>query len=149
MDVQIDNWLIKFDRWRKSQGIGNKRRRVVRVRVLAYWPAAEWPAMGERWPQFVPEYGDDHETHRRNVEDMLRAHAESADVTLAVAPMSVDGLVEFAKAKGLDETASETRAAYAQELGSERLATQWPPPGRLKCWCGSGQRYRECCGAKR
>lgn len=147
LDAQIDGFLVKFERWRKSQGVGNKKRRVVRVRVLAYWPASQWEAMAERWPQFVAEYGGDHETHRRSVEDMLRAHAEAADVTLAVAQLTADGLVEFARAKELDEAASETRAAYAHELGSERLAVQWPPPGRLKCWCGSGLKYRDCCGA--
>jgi hypothetical protein len=146
MDARIDGLLVKFEKWR-NRDKKQKGPRIVRVKVLAYWPADEWDAMAERWPQFVPEYGDDPETHRRTVNDMLEAHAENSDATLAIAMMSVDGLTEFAKETGADPASSETRAAYAQQLGSDHLATPWPPALRQKCWCGSGKSFRECCSA--
>lgn len=147
-DAKVDDWMKKFERWRKQDDGKRGKKRVVKIRVLAYWPAEEWDAMAARWPQFVPEYGDDHETHRRNVQDMLQAHSEQTDATLGVAYMSVKGLEDYAGEHGVDPALSETRAAYAQFIGSERLAVPWPPAGRVKCWCGSGLKYRECCDKK-
>ncbi|TQS43277.1 SEC-C domain-containing protein [Cryptosporangium phraense] len=144
LDVRIDTWLRGLAK-RRDGGQGKKRTKT--VRVLVYWPEAEWDAMAARWPAFVPEYGDDHDTHRRNVEDMLRRHAEEPNASLGVASLTVDGLVEFAEARELDPAASETRAAYAAELGRAGKVTSWPPSLRQKCWCGSGISYRDCCAA--
>ncbi|SHM94927.1 SEC-C motif-containing protein [Cryptosporangium aurantiacum] len=131
----------------RSDGAARKKKPKKVVRVLVYWPAEQWDAMAARWPQFVPEYGDDHDTHRRMVEDMLRRHAEDSGATLGVASLTVDGLVEFAAAREFDAAGSETRAAYAAELGRAGTVTSWPPAQRQKCWCGSGRTYRECCAA--
>jgi SEC-C motif-containing protein len=147
LDARIDSFLRGFSRARKASA-SRKKKSTKAVRVLVYWPAEQWGAMAARWPQFVPEYGDDHTTHRRMVEDMLRRHAEDSSVTFGVASLTVDGLEEFAGARGLDPAASETRAAYAAELGRAGQVTHWPPAPREKCWCGSGEPYRDCCAAK-
>jgi hypothetical protein len=146
LDARIDGFMRKFETWRNSDKLKKRKGpRLVRIKVLAYWPASEWDAMAARWPQLVPEYGDDHGTHRRNVDDMLQAHSDGgADIRLAVAPLTVDGLLAYAAETESDPTASETRAAYAQRLGAERQAIQWPPALRQKCWCGSGKSFREC-----
>ncbi|MFI5958544.1 SEC-C domain-containing protein [Cryptosporangium sp. NPDC051539] len=144
LDVRIDSWLRGFS---KRRDVDRGKKRTKTVRVLVYWPEAEWATMAERWPQFVPEYGDDHDTHRRMVEDMLRTHSEEANVSLGIASLTVDGLVEFAHARELDPVTSETRAAYAAELGRAGTVKSWPPSLRQKCWCGSGKSYRECCAA--
>ncbi|MEV6140612.1 SEC-C metal-binding domain-containing protein [Nocardia sp. NPDC051990] len=25
----------------------------------------------------------------------------------------------------------------------------WPPPRNAPCWCGSGRKYKKCCGTAR
>ncbi|GAA3386447.1 SEC-C domain-containing protein [Cryptosporangium minutisporangium] len=148
LDARIDSWLRSLSRMR-SENSGRKKKPTKITRVLAYWPAEQWDAMAARWPRLVPEYGDQHDTHRRMVEVMLRRHAENADAALGVASMSVEGLAEFARARDLDPAVSETRAAYAAELGrAGTTVTAWPPALREKCWCGSGATYRECCAAR-
>ena len=146
LDARLDSFLRGLARSR-GERTGRKKKRTRSVRVLVYWPAEQWGAMAARWPHFVPEYGDDHDTHRRNVEDMLRAHSEESDASFGVASLTVDGLVEFAEARELDPVASETRAAYAADLGRAGTVTSWPPALREKCWCGSGTPYRDCCAA--
>ena len=148
LDARIDSLLRSLSRARKAGSGGKHQRSPKTLRVLVYWPAEQWAAMAERWPQFVPEYGDDHDAHRRMVEDMLRRHAEDPSASFGVASLSVDGLLAFAGARELDPAASETRAAYAAELGRAGKVTSWPPAPRQKCWCGSGRPYRECCAAR-
>ncbi|GAA0271002.1 SEC-C domain-containing protein [Cryptosporangium japonicum] len=146
LDARIDSFLRGFARVR-GQRKGRKPQRTKSLRVLVYWPADQWDAMAARWPQFVPEYGDDHATHRRNVEDMLRAQSEDSEASFGVAAVTVEGLAEFAQERDLDVVASETRAAYAAELGRAGRVTSWPPSPGQKCWCGSGDPYRICCAA--
>ncbi|MFG1920776.1 SEC-C domain-containing protein [Cryptosporangium sp. NPDC048952] len=147
LDARIDSFLRSFARVR-GQRKGRKQKGTKSLRVLVYWPAEQWDAMAAQWPQFVPEYGDDHDTHRRNVEDMLRAHSEESSASFGVASLTVDGLVEFARGRELDAAASETRAAYAAELGRVGTVTSWPPAPGQKCWCGSGRAYRDCCAVR-
>lgn len=144
LDVRIDKWLRSLS---KSRDDRRGKKRTKTVRVLVYWPEGEWDAMAARWPQFVPEYGDDHDTHRRMVEDMLRRHSEDPNASLGIASLTVEGLAEFADAREVDAASSETRAAYAAELGRAGKVTSWPPSLRQPCWCGSGQSYRDCCAA--
>lgn len=146
LDARIDSLLRGLARSRAERA-GRKKKNTRSVRVLVYWPAAEWDAMAARWPQFVAEYGDDHDNHRRTVEDMLRAHAGDTEVSFGIAALDVDGLIGFAGEQELDPAASETRAAYAAELGRAGRVTSWPPALRQRCWCGSGKTYRECCAA--
>jgi hypothetical protein len=146
LDARIDSFLRSFARVR-GQRKTRKPQRTKSLRVLVYWPADQWDEMAARWPQFVPEYGDDHATHRRNVEDMLRAQSEDSEASFGVAALTVEGLAGFAQERDLDAATSETRAAYAAELGRAGKATSWPPSPTQTCWCGSTRLYRDCCAA--
>jgi hypothetical protein len=131
-------------RWAASKNKKGPIRR--RVQVFVYWPQTEWPGMLERWPHFADEYGGDHDTHRHMLEDMLSRHAEEPGITVAVASLTVDGLLAYADVQEVDAASSETRAAYAAELGRDKKAEIWPPPKRrARCWCGSRKPYEECC----
>ena len=81
-------------------------------------------------------------------EHLPRAFKESRGALAFTADeLTVDGLVEFAQAREVDAASSETRAAYAAELGRAGRVTSWPPALRQKCWCGSGKSYWDCCAA--
>ena len=65
---------------------------------------------------------------------------------LRVAPMEVDCLIRYAEEHGYDPGSGEARSAYAAELAREGRALRLPPGRNDRCWCGSGRKYRVCCG---
>jgi transposase InsO family protein len=68
--------------------------------------------------------------------------------SIRVVPASVADLCEFADRAGLSPTDDETRTSYAQTVPQEQ-AIVWPPPRNSVCWCGSGTKYKKCCGQVR
>lgn len=88
-----------------------------------------------------------HEDYRRELEASLRGHDGDGSTTVVVMPLDVDGLLEFAKAEGTDPSSRRTRMAYNMSLSEEGRAVAWPPPRNGPCWCGSGRKYKQCCGA--
>jgi hypothetical protein len=68
--------------------------------------------------------------------------------SIRVVPMNVVDLCEFADRAGLSPTEEEARASYAQTIPQERVIV-WPPARNSPCWCGSGIKYKKCCGQVR
>ncbi|MBS1889431.1 MAG: SEC-C domain-containing protein [Actinobacteria bacterium] len=64
----------------------------------------------------------------------------------SVAALEVEALVEFAAAAGLDPGTGEARSRLAGELGGRGEVVAWPPGRNEQCWCGSGRKYKRCCG---
>ncbi|MGW8434652.1 SEC-C metal-binding domain-containing protein [Nocardiopsis sp. NPDC055879] len=52
----------------------------------------------------------------------------------------------YAGEHGLDPAAEETRNAWARTLPEDRVVA-WPPERNRPCWCGSGRKYKKCCGS--
>lgn len=126
---------------------GDPARRLTRLVVL-HWPAAELPRLLDRWPTMRDDYGDDHDEHRSHVERHLRELA-ARSVGVAVVDGTVEDYVEYAERRDQDPVESATRASYAAHLGSIGRTTHWPPGRNELCWCGSGVKYKRCCGALR
>ncbi|WP_158888238.1 SEC-C domain-containing protein [Amycolatopsis anabasis] len=117
--------------------------------TLLYWPREQLAEYLRRWPGAYPGFEDEadpHERHRREVESTLRGSDDG--MPLAVAIAEVAGFVEY-----VDEHADlrpdepEARASYAAELGRLGKGSPWPPGRNDPCWCGSGRKYKKCCGA--
>jgi tetratricopeptide (TPR) repeat protein len=120
-------------------------RRSAALAVL-YWPADQFELLLARWPQFAEDYGADHDEHRALVEHHLRdLTRESAQVSIGRGDL--DDYLSFATRHLEDPTGHSTRAAYAAELGRLRRTIAWPPGRNDPCWCGSGRKYKKCCGS--
>jgi hypothetical protein len=124
---------------------GDMGRRSATLAVL-YWPADQLDRLLERWPQLAEDYGDDHSEHRVLVERHLRdLTSESAQVSIGAGDL--DDYLRFATRHLEDPAAHATRAAYAAELARTDRTTAWPPGRNDPCWCGSGRKYKRCCGS--
>ncbi|MFL6133172.1 MAG: SEC-C metal-binding domain-containing protein [Nocardioidaceae bacterium] len=140
--------MAEFDP-KSSRGYssGDSARRLASSVVL-HWPAPELSRLMDRWPTLRDDYGDDHDEHRSHVERHVReVAARSAGV--AIVDGSVEEYVEYAQRRAQDPLESATRASYAAHLGSIGRTTPWPPGRNDRCWCGSGVKYKRCCGALR
>jgi hypothetical protein len=80
----------------------------------------------------------------RTVEDVLRSHVRDYKVRLI--PLTIVGLRKFAAASGLDPAHRSTRMAYMNAMGADAPVLPWPPGRNAGCWCGSGAKYKKCCG---
>jgi len=115
------------------------------VRMLVFQRAERAEAM-RRWPD---EYGQEpDEVHYPAAERRWRELADSGVPSIRVVPATVAGLCDFAERTGVSPTDSETRAAYVNNIPSEQMIV-WPPPRNTPCWCGSGTKYKKCCGTVR
>jgi tetratricopeptide (TPR) repeat protein len=62
----------------------------------------------------------------------------------AVAPIVIEEFLAWCAEH--DEDPEEARAAYAAHCMRDGDAISWPPGRNQPCWCGSGRRYKKCCG---
>lgn len=116
--------------------------------ALLYWPPDQFTEVLARWPAMGEDCGTEHAEHRSIVERHLRRLADSG-VRVSVTRGTVVDYVEFAKRRDRDPAESSTRAGYAAHLALLGHATSWPPGRNQPCWCGSGSKYKKCCGGLR
>jgi hypothetical protein len=63
-------------------------------------------------------------------------------------PCSIDSFAGYVGRSGdrpLDS--SEARREYLDARYDEGHYVKWPPSRNQACWCGSGTKYKKCCGA--
>ena len=108
-------------------------------RVLIF-QRAERAEAHRRWPD---DYDDD-PGHYAEVERRRRAHAEAGGRAVIV-PGTVAELVAFAEAHGGSPLDEEVRKRYCASIADARTLT-WPPARNAPCWCGTGVKYKKCCG---
>src|SRR5690242_10028213 len=90
-------------------------------------------------------YPLDYTDYLRTVEDVLRTHVREYKVCLI--PLTIAGLRKFAATAGLDPARRSTRMAYLNAMGADAPVLPWPPRRNAGCWCGSGIKYKKCCGS--
>lgn len=111
---------------------------------VLFWPRSDVPVAHERWPQFVES--DDADEFIRNREAANRELSESGLARIVMVPLTAARLTEFAARTGGDPTDSMTRRACMAEIIRDGGQISWPPPRNAPCWCGSGTKYKKCCG---
>lgn len=111
------------------------------VRMLVFQRAERAEAQ-RRWPQ---EYGDPDEEHFPAAERRWRELAEMGVPSIRVVPATVAGLVEYAERTGGSPTDSDVKSTYSRTFPEENTIA-WPPARNAPCWCGSGAKYKKCCG---
>ncbi|KOX12505.1 YecA family protein [Nocardiopsis sp. NRRL B-16309] len=88
--------------------------------------------------------------HYREAERELREAARQHSSTLfAVVTADADEIASFAAEQALDPADELTPGAWAEAVlpsDSPRLLP-WPPERNRPCWCGSGRKYKKCCGS--
>lgn len=111
---------------------------------VLFWPRAEIPGAHETWPELVAHA--DVDAIMTDREAANRELAESGATRISMVPLTVARLAEFAARTGGDPTDGDTRMACLAEIVGEGGAIGWPPERNARCWCGSGVKYKKCCG---
>lgn len=96
----------------------------------------------EEGPDVLVVLGGRAREHYSGVERALREGGNGQRIVLAE-QTEIDA---YAGEHGLDPATEETRNAWARTLPRDR-ALGWPPERNRPCWCGSGRKYKKCCGS--
>lgn len=113
----------------------------------AFYPHA---ALEQAREQGLLPAGTDGSAHHRRIELTLRAQARGfPDVRLGTIPVAPDGLAAFAAEHGLDPADPGTLRAWVAAVPAPDSpdVAPWPPERNQACWCGSGRKYKKCCGS--
>jgi len=113
---------------------------------MAYFPPAQYE---EAWAQGLLNATSyrDHPDYRRETEQQMRAMAHRSATPIRVLPLDLPGLLAYAERAGKDPAQRQTRLDYTRwlhEIGHTGFL--WPPDRNAPCWCGSGAKYKKCCG---
>jgi tetratricopeptide (TPR) repeat protein len=112
--------------------------------ALAWFPVDQWPLALDRWPDLTDGLPADHAAYSRRIEARLKWFAKGLPGTrVSVAPITV---AELETAAGDRAGTAETRSALAARVHQQGRAVAWPPGRNDRCWCGSGRKYKQCCG---
>ena len=115
--------------------------------AVPWFPRDELPDALERWPRLVERYGtSDPGSYVRRLQAHLNDLRPNLEVRPKLAPIAVEGLLEWADEEGFDPETPLARRVRAAELESRGEALEWPPGRNDRCWCGSGRKYKRCCG---
>jgi hypothetical protein len=116
------------------------------ITLVAYLPEAEFEAAWEQHLLDATMYRA-HVDYRRELQTSLMNQAATPGGPIFVMPLDIPGLLAFAEHEGRDPASRRTRLAYNRTLQGSGLEIPWPPPRNGPCWCGSGHKYKKCCGA--
>ncbi len=117
---------------------------VVTAWSFAWFPKDEWTRATELWPDLLDQMPADHDAYSKVIESRLKAAtAAGAAGSPDVSPLHVDELI----AEYGDEAGDgRSRAKLSAQVARHGRAISWPPERNDRCWCGSGLKYKVCCG---
>jgi tetratricopeptide (TPR) repeat protein len=114
---------------------------------LAWFPKGEWEKATAAWPDLLEDLPADHAAYSQRIEGRLKRLARTlTGHPIRVSPLTVDGLTEFCAHEDESPGTGEARSSYAAEIARLGGARPWPPGRNAPCWCGSGRKYKTCCG---
>lgn len=115
---------------------------------VAWFTAEDWPRATARWPFLLEDMPADHTAYLHEIESRVAQMASSLGARLIMVPISMGGLLAFcAEQPTLDPGSGRARADYAASLLADGHGREWPPERNDVCWCGSGKKYKVCCGS--
>lgn len=123
--------------------------------ACAWLPADEYPHLEERWPDIaggaaVRDDGGgavDHAEYSRRLERRLREAEEAGMSRIRIAPLRWPEYTTWLEQNREEGQPADLRARYAADLCQDAARViVWPPGRNEPCWCGSGRKYKKCCG---
>jgi len=134
------------DEWLAAPEVGEESRGSGEVAVaMAWFPAGEYEKAIARWQSLAEDWAEvPHPDYCRRMDGHIKWMRAHGVQIRAVAPIVVDEFVEWCADRGEDPESA--RAGYAAECYRLGGGIDWPPGRNDPCWCGSGRKYKKCCG---
>jgi hypothetical protein len=122
--------------------------------AFAFMPAEQYAGYLSTVPHLAGEFTEGHRAYRvavqQHIGEFLRIlRADGLDPQPYVVAIRIVAFTLWGARTGSDCLDPLARAAYAATCANETGhpdVTAWPPRGHQPCWCGTGTKYRRCCG---
>ena len=114
--------------------------------AVAFFPRSEHEKARRVWPDLADVLGEQYADYVPVVEQQLR-RVSNLGLRPVLAPLLIDEYLAWTQEREVDAGAANVRAAYAAQLMADGRGHTWPPSRNAPCWCGSGAKYKKCCGA--
>jgi len=108
--------------------------------AVGWFPEPDYSEALERWETLRELWARiDHREYCRRMEATLRG------LRPKLVELRLNELVPWCEERSLDP--DDARASFAADELRRGNAAAWPPSRNELCWCGSGTKYKKCCGA--
>ncbi len=115
---------------------------------VTWFPNGEYERALAAWPELADEWsGVPHAEYCRRLETRMRELTAHGILIRSVAPLRIDAYLAWCEQRGDDPADDGSRAAYGADLERRGGTLPWPPRRNDLCWCGSGRKYKVCCGS--
>jgi tetratricopeptide (TPR) repeat protein len=117
--------------------------------AVSWFPATEFAEALRTWPHLAEDWDSPDYTHYNHRLERHLHNLSAADPTyLWIAPIHLDAFQRWCHTTGRDPATSTARAGYAADRARSAAPEliPWPPPRNAPCWCGTGRKYKKCCG---
>jgi tetratricopeptide (TPR) repeat protein len=115
---------------------------------IAWFPSGEYEEAIMRWPSLAEDWADvPHGDYCGRLDGNIKWMRSQGVPIRAIAPIVVEDYAAWCAEH--DEDPEEARAVYAAHRMRDGGAISWPPGRNEPCWCGSGRKYKKCCGPAR
>ena len=117
--------------------------------LVLRWERDDFAAIGARWPESATYYGDSYETYVARIQREARAYDEAGATHVLMVTGALPDYEAYAQRVGRDPAEPATRRDFGDwyaRTHPDRVQL-WPPGRNEPCWCGSGRKYKTCCGA--
>jgi tetratricopeptide (TPR) repeat protein len=112
---------------------------------IAWFPSGEYEEAIRRWASLAEDWADvAHSVYSARLDGNSKWMRSQGVPIRVVAPIIVEDYAAWCAEH--DEDPEEARAAYAAHRMSDGAVIPWPPGRNEPCWCGSGRKYKRCCG---
>lgn len=114
---------------------------------VAWFEEAEWQRATQRWPDLLEEMPADHAAYRAAVEAKVKAMQPNLrGARLSLVAITIEQIEAQAEADGIEAGSADARGRVAAARTRLGHGVLWPPARNDACWCGSGDKYKRCCG---
>jgi hypothetical protein len=121
-------------------------------RRLLWWPRAGYDRIIGQVPELSSVLGGPWREHTAKVEAAMktaaRRTASGSAEQLSLVAADFEAFAQYLERTAADPRLAAVMTAYTADAAVRYAAASWPPRRRHSCWCGSGERYQDCC-AKR
>jgi tetratricopeptide (TPR) repeat protein len=129
---------------RDTPSVPGRDREEVAVSI-SWFPTDEYEEAIKRWPSLAEDWADiPHTDYCRLLDGNIKWMRSQRVPIRAIAPIVVEEYAAWCA--NHDEDPEEARAAYVASRMRDGDAIPWPPGRNEPCWCGSGRKYKKCCG---
>ena len=113
--------------------------------ALAWFPHGEYEKAIDRWEDLAEDWGSvSHADYCRRMDGHIKWMRSHGVQVRAIAPIVLDQYIPWCEEHS--QNSQDARAHYAADRLAAGEVIPWPPSRNDPCWCGTGRKYKKCCG---